>query len=181
MVYESADSGGGYGRTADFLEDCPDLSPLGLNDMVSFVTVFRSPSSTGLIWRRNSMVNGKFMAGHWAHRLAKGEASVNPTVVVSPPYPPHDRCAVQVEAVGPRADEVPGLWVAVLDGPGDRRVHHSTAPFGPGRSATFSGLPAGTFWVRADTRADVPWGPNPAVVEVRCRDGRTERVTIAFG
>ena len=37
MVFEHADSGGGYGISADFLEDCADLAPLDLNDGVFFL------------------------------------------------------------------------------------------------------------------------------------------------
>jgi hypothetical protein len=86
-----------------------------------------------------------------------------------------------VLAVGPQAAKVPGLWSAILDGPGDQRHHHATIRFGDDRSATFVGLPTGTFWVRADTRADLTWGPNPHSVKVECRDGRTERVELTFG
>jgi hypothetical protein len=35
MVFEHTDGGGGYGISADFLEDCADLAPLGLNDKIS--------------------------------------------------------------------------------------------------------------------------------------------------
>ena len=42
MVFEHADSGGGYGISADFLETCADLAPLGHNDKISYVNVFRA-------------------------------------------------------------------------------------------------------------------------------------------
>lgn len=88
---------------------------------------------------------------------------------------------VLVIAVGSHGHDVPGLWQAFLNGPGDPNRSHAQAPFGHNdRTATFSAVPDGTFWVHADTPADVPWGPTPSRVEVRCRAGQTERVELTF-
>jgi hypothetical protein len=105
-LYEHADDGGGYGISVDLLEDCPDLSVYGFNDKVSYVNVFpttngqvvvrdhRGGGSTtttgsGLIYVRNRMVNGQFVAGHWERQRASGAPDNGPPAVVSPPYPPH--------------------------------------------------------------------------------------------
>src|SRR5262245_15899179 len=55
-VYEHADSGGGFGRSADFLEDCADLVPLNFNDKISYITVFAAEQPSGLVWARGSRV-----------------------------------------------------------------------------------------------------------------------------
>jgi hypothetical protein len=108
-VYEHADNGGGYGISADFLEDCADLSQFNFNDKISYIHVFSSEDSksgvvvrdhqtgevtTGppqqFIWARNSVVNGAFIAGHWERKRAGGQPPTSPVAVFSPPIPPHD-------------------------------------------------------------------------------------------
>src|ERR1700722_1975324 len=82
IVYEHADEVGGYGRSADLLEDHADLTALGLSDTIAYVSVFAGESDivardhrtgrTGetstahVMWARGSVVNGQFVAGHWA-------------------------------------------------------------------------------------------------------------------
>ena len=89
-VYEHADSGGGYGISADFLEDCADFSQYNLNDKLSYINVFNAEQPSGLIWVRNSLVNGQFVSGHWERKRADGNLPPNSVVIVSPPIPPHD-------------------------------------------------------------------------------------------
>lgn len=84
-VHEHADSVGGYGISADFLEDCADLSQFGLDDKISYINVFSAAQPSGLIWVRGSLVNGQFVAGHWERQRANGQQPANSTVVVSPP------------------------------------------------------------------------------------------------
>jgi hypothetical protein len=55
-VYEHADSGGGYGVSADFLEDCADLSQFNLNDKISYINVFNAENPSGHIWVRGRLV-----------------------------------------------------------------------------------------------------------------------------
>ena len=101
MVFEHADSGGGYGISADFLEDCADLAPLGLNDKISYISVFRAErdivsrnhatGETGtahVVWERGSVVNGQYVPGHWERKRVV-EPPPNTLVTVSPPIPPH--------------------------------------------------------------------------------------------
>ncbi len=89
-VFEHADSHGGYGISADFLEDCADLSQYNLNDKLSYINVFNAEQPSGLIYVRNRLENGQFVAGHWERKRADGSLPPNSGVVVSPPYPPHD-------------------------------------------------------------------------------------------
>ena len=89
LVYEDADSGGGYGISADFLEDCADLAPLGLNDKISYLSVFRAEQPSGLVWRRGAIRgDGEYVPGHWERKRVV-EPPPNPFVTVSPPIPPH--------------------------------------------------------------------------------------------
>ncbi|MEA2663141.1 MAG: phospholipase [Candidatus Eremiobacteraeota bacterium] len=88
MLFEDADDGGGFGRSVDLLEDCPDLSKYGFNDKTSFVVVF-STVRPGFVWIRNSIQNGTFVNGHWERERASGPPPPNHTAVVSPPLPPH--------------------------------------------------------------------------------------------
>ncbi len=88
MLFEDADDGGGFGRSVDLLEDCPDLSTYDFNDKTSFVVVF-STVRPGFVWVRNSIQNGAFVNGHWERERASGPPPPNHTAVVSPPLPPH--------------------------------------------------------------------------------------------
>ena len=129
-----------------------------------------------VVWRDGRL----FAWARWPrNRLMRWRSASEPAGGAEPS--PKGNATVVVTATGPRAADVPGLWRAILDGPDDRQRHHATAPFTADRSATFAGIPNGTFWVRVDTKADVPWGPSPRSVEVECRNGRTERVKVIFG
>jgi hypothetical protein len=88
VVYEHADSSGGYGLMADFLEDCADLSVYYLDNKVSYVSVMPAQQG-GLVWVRARLVNGEYVAGHWERQRAGG-GPTNPRVpTVSPPVLPH--------------------------------------------------------------------------------------------
>lgn len=100
IIYEHADQGGGYGRSVDLLEDQPDLSVYDLNDRISYVTVF-STKRQGFYWKRNSLQNGQFIAGHWERAKAGGTPDeraefkrLNAIAVVSPPLPSHAAAAL---------------------------------------------------------------------------------------
>ena len=87
ILYEHANEFGGYGLWVDLLEDCPDLSVHGFDKKTSFVRVFRNEKD-GLIWIRNSLRNGNFVAGHWERKRAPGVTGPsNSVAVVSPPMP----------------------------------------------------------------------------------------------
>ncbi len=95
LVYEHADAAGGYGRSADLMEDHADLSTLGLGDTISYVEVFAAErdivsrnhatgttDTTHVVWARGSVANGQYVPGHWerprAHPLPPGPAVVSP-------------------------------------------------------------------------------------------------------
>jgi hypothetical protein len=88
IIYEHADFGGGYGTSVDLLEDHNDLTVFGLNDKVSYVSVFKS-EKPGFFWARNSRQNGTFVAGHWQQVSIIGMHPINIVAVVAPPLPPH--------------------------------------------------------------------------------------------
>ena len=86
-LYEHVDSGGGYGILVDLMEDHADLAEFGLSGNVSMITVFPS-TREGLVWARNSMSNGQFVAGHWERvRVGGVGGPVNTVAVASPPVP----------------------------------------------------------------------------------------------
>ena len=89
VVYEHADSGGGFGRFVDFLEDQPDLSVFGLNDQISWIRAFDAHSAQFGQWVRNAIVsthimavvNSRFVEGHWSG--SNDPIPYNPTPVVA--------------------------------------------------------------------------------------------------
>jgi hypothetical protein len=90
ILYEHADDGGGFGRSVDLLEDCPNLSKYEFDNQTSYINVF--PTTRGpFVWIRNSMQNGQFVPGHWERQPASGPPPANPVAVVSPPLPPHTK------------------------------------------------------------------------------------------
>jgi hypothetical protein len=89
MVYEHADDGGGYGEYVDLLEDRPNLSAIGFEDRISFISVFSATHPRGLVWIRNSIQNGEFISGHWERQRAGPPRPPNTVAVVGPPLPPH--------------------------------------------------------------------------------------------
>jgi hypothetical protein len=88
ILYDQVDAGGGYGVSVDLMEDRPDLATINFNDKLSYITVFSSPNSQGLVWTRNSLQSGQFVAGHW-ERPRAGGSPVNTVAVISPPLPAH--------------------------------------------------------------------------------------------
>ena len=85
ILYQSADSAGGYGISVDLMEDHPVLKEFGIEGEVSFITVFSS-TRTGRYWARNSMRGGQFVWGHWERNRAAGNP-VNKVAIASPPSP----------------------------------------------------------------------------------------------
>jgi hypothetical protein len=87
-VFEHADASGGYGLSADFLEDCADLSSYYLNNKISYVVV--SPARQApFVWVRGQLVDGEYVPGHWERERAGG-GPTNPSVpTISPPVLPH--------------------------------------------------------------------------------------------
>lgn len=99
LVFEHADEAGGYGRSADLMEDHPDLATLGLGDTISYVSVFAAERdivarnhATGktdtahVVWVRGAVVNGQYVAGHWERPRAQPPPS-GPAVVSPGPLP----------------------------------------------------------------------------------------------
>jgi hypothetical protein len=179
LVYEHADSGGGYGISADFLEDCADLAPLSLNDKISYISVFRAEQPSGLIWRRGHVVDGQYIPGHWERKRVV-EPPPNPVVTVSPPYAPHAG-GIAVHAAGPRAEQAQSLYTLFLHGPDDPGLQHDTGRFDSSLTCTFPTLPLGRYWVTADTKADVGWPVMPSRAEAVCQAFQVAHVIIRFG
>lgn len=192
MVFEHADSGGGYGISADFLEDCADLAPLGLNDKISYISVFRAErdivsrnhatGETGtahVVWARGSVVNGQYVPGHWERKRVV-EPAPNTVVTVSPPIPPHTG-GIAVHASGPQAQQAQNLYTLFLRGPDDPNLQHGTGRFDSSLTCTFPTLPVGRYWVTADTKADVGWPVMPSRAEAVCQAFQVAQVIIRFG
>jgi hypothetical protein len=178
-VFEHADSGGGYGISADFLEDCADLAPLGLNDKISYISVFRAERPPSFIWRRGYLRNGEYIPGHWERKRVV-EPPPNPVVTVSPPFPPHTG-GIAVHASGPYAGQAKGLYTLFLHGPDDPNLQHGTGRFDSSLTCTFPTLPLGRYWVTADTKADVGWRVMPSRAEAVCQASQVAQVIIRFG
>lgn len=64
VLYEHVNEKGGYGKYIELMEDCPDLSVYGLNDTVSYASVFFSVRPGGR-YVRTKKINGKPIPGHW--------------------------------------------------------------------------------------------------------------------
>jgi len=88
LIFDHADSAGGYGASVDLMEDCANLAIYKFDDKVAYATVFSTTKAGGLVWARNSMRSGEFVAGHWERQRASGGGPDNSTAVVSPPLPP---------------------------------------------------------------------------------------------
>jgi hypothetical protein len=90
ILYGDADEGGGYGISVDLLEDSPNLSVYNFDNKASYVTVFATTTSAGLVWARAVLQNGMFVPGHWERRRADGQGPPNPGFgTVAPPIPSH--------------------------------------------------------------------------------------------
>src|SRR5215831_6299839 len=74
-----ANAAGGFGIFVDLMEDHADLAPFGLGDNIALVNVFPA-TRNGLVWARNAIVNGQFVAGHW-ERPRVGGNPPNPVAV----------------------------------------------------------------------------------------------------
>ena len=85
-LYEHAADSKGYGIAVDLLEDHADLSSLGFNDKLSYITVFAAIDQNNFIWTRGAIINGVFIPGHW-ERLRANPLPPNTVAVVSPPIP----------------------------------------------------------------------------------------------
>jgi hypothetical protein len=116
MVFESAESKGGYGIWVDFLEDQPDLVKYDFNDKVSYVRVFEAKRPPGWIWARNSMRSGVFMAGHWERPRAN--TPPNTVAVVGPPVPPRDPTGPVTNQGFPILNDIVKKIKAIPDFPG---------------------------------------------------------------
>lgn len=178
-AFEHADSGGGYGISADFLEDCADLTPLDLNDKISYISVFRAEQPSGLVWQRGTTVGGEYIPGHWERRRVV-EPPPNTVVTVSPPFPPH-MGDVTVHAEGLYAEQAQSLYTLFLRGPDDPALQHDARRFDSSLACTFSKLPVGQYWVTPDTKADVGWSVTPPRAEVVCHPFQLAQVVIRFG
>jgi hypothetical protein len=84
ILYEHASATQGYGISVDLLEDVPDLAVYNFNDKVSYIDIFFSTKDNMYEWKRNAMVNGSFVAGHWERKRAN-PGPPNTVAVVSPP------------------------------------------------------------------------------------------------
>ncbi|MEO5946033.1 MAG: hypothetical protein ABIP79_04400 [Chitinophagaceae bacterium] len=71
VIYEHATATLGYGIWVDLLEDCLDLSVYNFNDKVSYINIFYATKDNMYDWKRNTMMNGQFVAGHWERKRAK--------------------------------------------------------------------------------------------------------------
>ncbi|MBL7772485.1 MAG: hypothetical protein JNM95_06485 [Chitinophagaceae bacterium] len=85
IVYEHANDAGGFGKSVDLMENHSTLSDIGFNDKISYISVFKS-TSNNTFWKRNTKINGSFIAGHWERVRATG-IPVQINSVVSPEYP----------------------------------------------------------------------------------------------
>jgi hypothetical protein len=117
-LYQSVDSGGGYGISVDLMEDHSDLAEFGLQGHVSLITIFPS-TRDNFFWARGSVVNGEFVAGHWERSRAGGNP-VNTIAVASPPLPsraPPPVTSIQqqgttwtITTLGPQSTSDASMW-----------------------------------------------------------------------
>lgn len=179
VVYEHADSASGYGISADFLEDCPDLARYNLNDKISYLSIFRAERPSGLIWRRGCIEGGQYISGHWERKRVV-EPPPSHVVAVSPPIPPRVSTLV-VHATGPLAAQARTLFAVFLDGPDNRSLSRGTGRFDASLTCTFADLPAGQYRLTVDTKAEIGWGASPSHVAVACHPNVPAQVLIRFG
>ena len=109
-LYEFADDGGGYGRSVDLMEDCPDVTKY-LGNNVAYIDIFSSKNTQGLIWVRNKTENGQFISGHWERERAGGQNPNSSEPVVSPPLPAHVSNAPTVLDVNDAVTNIKSLGV----------------------------------------------------------------------
>lgn len=92
VLYEHTNNSNGYGRYVELMEDCPNLSVYGLDNKVSYVSVFPVTREDGYNFVRAKNKNGTIIAGHWERARANGQLPDNapPAIVqniVTPPTP----------------------------------------------------------------------------------------------
>jgi hypothetical protein len=179
LVFEHADSSGGYGISADLLEDCADLRPLGLDNKISYITVFTAERPENHVWRRGAFVNGEYIPGHWA-RKSVVEPPPNHVVTVSPPIPRRTG-GIAVHASGPQAKQAQSLYTVFLHGPDDPRLPQDSGRFDASLTCTFPTLSLGHYRVTVDTKADVPFRVTPSQVGVECQARQVAQVIFRFG
>lgn len=179
LVFQHADSGGGYGISADFLEDCTDLAPLNLNE-ISYISVFRAEQPSGLIWRRGAYkADGEYVAGHWERKRVQ-EPLANSVVAVSPPIPPHTG-GIEVHADGQYAQKAQ-FYTVSLRGPDNPTLPRSSGRFDATLTCKFCDLPVGRYWVNPDSKVDSPeWSVTPDQAEVDLHTSQTALVLFRFG
>jgi hypothetical protein len=118
VVYEDADASGGYGLSADFMEDCANLSAFYLDDKISYVVVFPAKQPSGLVWVRSQFVKGDYLPGHWERPQVGGGPFNPPFATVSPPLLPHVLEISQVNGtpwVNPAFDTSDPSWSSQLN------------------------------------------------------------------
>ena len=132
LVYEHADAAGGYGRSADLMEDHADLATLGLGDTISYVLVFAAETDivsrdhrtgkteTGtahVVWARGSVVNGQYVPGHW--EVPRAQPPPPGPAVVSPGPLPHLLHISKIQGddwANPVYDTSPATWPSQVVG-----------------------------------------------------------------
>jgi hypothetical protein len=85
IIYQNYFQSEGYGISADLLEDNASFAALGFTGKIPYLVVFSTVKPDNF-WKRNSITNNQFLAGHWERNRAGGNP-VQTTVVVSPPIP----------------------------------------------------------------------------------------------
>ena len=107
LVYEAADNAGGFGRSADLMENYADVTTLGMTG-IAYITVFASERNALVLadavvkaptppitinpaahefWARGAVVNEQYVAGHWI--VAGTQPTAPGPAVVSPGPLPH--------------------------------------------------------------------------------------------
>ncbi len=114
-IYEHATATQGFGIAVDLLENVPDLSVYNFNDKVSYLIVFYATKDNLYDWKRNTMVNGQFVAGHWERKRAKPQPP-NTVAVVSPPIPGPVSTAATVLTVNGATTSITTLGVHSIEG-----------------------------------------------------------------
>jgi hypothetical protein len=130
LVYADGDDAGGYGRSADLMEDHADLTALGLGDSISYISVFaaerdivsrdHATGKTGtahVVWARGSMVNGQYVPGGWAAPRAQPTAP-GPAIASPGPLPHllHIRRLQGDDWVNPVHDTSSPAWASQVAG-----------------------------------------------------------------
>jgi|GEM_PF-3383985 len=102
ILYEHTNGSNAYGRYVELMEDCPDLSVYGLDNKVSYVSVFPATRQDGYNFVRAKNKNGTVIGGHWEKARANGQLPDNapPAIVQNIANPPPTPLPVK-----PKVDE----------------------------------------------------------------------------